>query len=106
MTLNKPIDKYATVNGLLFHYVDWGSCPRPSMLLLHGFMGHARVWDVLATQFRNRYHVIALDQRGHGESEWSTKGAYTLDDHFSDITDFDVAAFSESSFINLNQCIF
>ncbi len=88
MTIKKPTDKYASLNGLLFHYVDWGSGLRPTMLLLHGFMGHARVWDVFAKQFRNRYHVIALDQRGHGKSEWSKKGDYTLDDHFSDITRF------------------
>ena len=38
--------------------------------------------------FRTRYHVIALDQRGHGESQWSEDGAYSLDDHFSDIVCF------------------
>jgi len=55
------------------------------MLLLHGFMGHAHVWDRFSQEFRNRYHVISLDQRGHGESDWSEKIAYSIDDHFSDI---------------------
>ena len=55
------------------------------MLLLHGFMAHAHTWDEFALNFRNRYHIIALDQRGHGESQWSQNGFYTIDDHLSDI---------------------
>jgi len=58
------------------------------MLLLHGFMGHARVWDAFAMEFRSHYHVISLDQRGHGESDWSEELAYKIDDHFSDICSF------------------
>jgi len=58
------------------------------MLLLHGFMAHAHVWDDFALEFRPRYHLIALDQRGHGESQWPEDMAYTVDDHFSDIAHF------------------
>ena len=83
-----PEDKYLEANGLRLHYVDWGGCGSQPMLLLHGFMGHAHVWDPFALEFRNRYRVIALDQRGHGESQWSKEGAYSLDDHFSDIAGF------------------
>jgi pimeloyl-ACP methyl ester carboxylesterase len=31
------------------------------------------------------FHVLALDQRGHGDSAWAKDGAYTIDDHASDI---------------------
>ena len=58
------------------------------MLLLHGFMGHAHVWDAFAFEFMNHYHVISLDQRGHGESDWSERLAYKMDDHFLDICSF------------------
>jgi len=51
-------------------------------------MAHAHIWDDFAVAFGDRYHVLALDQRGHGESEWSKDMAYTLDDHFSDIATF------------------
>src|SRR5262249_54200887 len=41
------------------------------LVLLHGFTGHARSWDTFAASQRDRYRVLALDQRGHGESEWT-----------------------------------
>jgi len=58
------------------------------MLLLHGFMGHAHVWDAFAPEFRSQCHIIALDQRGHGESQWSKEAAYSIDEHFSDLATF------------------
>ena len=88
MNLRGPEDKTVAINGLTLHYLDWGNTSGQTMLLLHGFMGHAHVWDGLAKVFRSRYRVIALDQRGHGESGWSEDLSYTLDDHFSDITTF------------------
>lgn len=84
----EPKDKYIEINGLRFHYLDWGGHGRQPMLLLHGFMGHAHVWDAFASEFRNQYHVVSLDQRGHGESEWPQELAYSIDDHFSDICGF------------------
>jgi esterase len=78
-------DGYLNVNGLRLHYINWGMGGHKTMLLLHGFMAHAHTWDEFALNFRNRYHIIALDQRGHGESQWSKNGFYTIDDHLSDI---------------------
>jgi pimeloyl-ACP methyl ester carboxylesterase len=84
----KAEDKYAEINGLRLHYLDWGNdCKRP-MLLLHGFMGHAHVWDAFSLNFRTHFHIIALDQRGHGESQWSKEAAYSMDVHFSDLVGF------------------
>lgn len=80
-----PRDAYLRIKGLRLHYLDWGKNGKQPMLLLHGFMAHAHVWDEFALGFRDRYHIIALDQRGHGDSQWSEDGAYSLDDHFSDI---------------------
>lgn len=65
-------DKTVTLNGLRFHYRDWGNEGVPPLLLLHGYTGHARSWDGFAETVRDRYHVMALDQRGHGETEWAT----------------------------------
>ena len=81
-------DKYIDIKGLRLHYLDWGNRGGQPMLLLHGFTGHAHVWDDFAAVFKGHYHVIALDQRGHGESQWSQECDYTLDAHFSDIAGF------------------
>ena len=58
------------VDGLRFHYVDWGGSGTP-LVMLHGLSGHARTWDHTAEALRDQYHVLALDQRGHGDSEWA-----------------------------------
>ena len=81
-------EKWLDINGLHLHYLDWGHDRHQTILLLHGFMAHAHVWDDFAFSFRSRYHVVALDQRGHGESQWSEEGAYTIEDHFVDLTNF------------------
>jgi pimeloyl-ACP methyl ester carboxylesterase len=75
MTLDTQVlDKTITLNGLRFHYLDWGS-PAPdaqAMVCLHGFTSHAHSWDGLAEAMREKYRVLALDQRGHGQTEWAT----------------------------------
>lgn len=88
MKARKPKDCYLGINGLRLHYLQWGDGGHQPMVLLHGFMAHAHVWDDFAARFSDRYYVLALDQRGHGESQWSKEAAYTIDDHFADITDF------------------
>ncbi|HKZ08720.1 MAG TPA: alpha/beta hydrolase [Methylomirabilota bacterium] len=64
----RPLDRYMTVNGLRLHCLDWGG-DGPPLLLLHGFTGHAHAWDTLAIALQAHFHVYALDQRGHGESD-------------------------------------
>jgi len=83
-----PKDAYLDIKGLRLHYLDWGKSGKQPMMLLHGFMAHAHAWDEFVSGFRDRYHIIALDQRGHGDSQWSEDEAYSLDDHFSDIAYF------------------
>ncbi|HYE93448.1 MAG TPA: alpha/beta hydrolase, partial [Terriglobales bacterium] len=39
------------------------------LLLLHGFTGHAHAWDTLSIALQPHFHVYALDQRGHGDSD-------------------------------------
>lgn len=86
--MNLPEDQYMLVNGLRLHYLDWGGKGKQPILLLHGFTGHAHVWDYFAQDLRERYHVVALSQRGHGNSQWSQIASYTIDDHFADIAMF------------------
>ncbi|MBW2621811.1 MAG: alpha/beta hydrolase [Deltaproteobacteria bacterium] len=84
----KPQDRWLEVNGLKIHYLEWGKNDKPAMVLLHGFLGHGHAWDDFAHAFSRDYHVLAMDQRGHGRSGWSKAGAYGLEDHFSDLSWF------------------
>ncbi len=59
-----PEDCYLDLNGLRLHYLDWGNHKEQPVLLLHGFMAHAHVWDDFALSFKNIYHVIALKPMG------------------------------------------
>jgi pimeloyl-ACP methyl ester carboxylesterase len=58
------------INGLTFHYTDWDG-NGPPLVMLHGLSGHARTWDHTAAALSDRHHVLALDQRGHGDTDWA-----------------------------------
>ncbi len=58
--------------GVRFSYLEWGNASSPPMVLLHGLTGHAHTWDHMAPALAERYHIFALDQRGHGDSAAAT----------------------------------
>jgi pimeloyl-ACP methyl ester carboxylesterase len=62
-------DATVTLDGLHFHYRDWGEPAAPPVVLLHAHGQNARSWDTVAQGLADRFRVLALDQRGHGESE-------------------------------------
>lgn len=62
---------------LRLHYVDWGNEAAPALLLIHGGRDHCRNWDWVAERLRERYHIVAPDLRGHGDSEWADGGGYS-----------------------------
>src|SRR3954447_14210474 len=78
-------DRTITANGLRLHYLEWGDPANPPMILLHGIARHAHTFDHLAPTFARDYHVIALNMRGHGDSAWSSDGAYLVDDYVQDL---------------------
>ena len=71
---------------LRLHYVDWGNPTAPPLLLVHGGRDHCRNWDWVASRLRDRWHVIAPDLRGHGDSQWSAEGSYRMDSYIYDLT--------------------
>ena len=76
------VDKFAAVNGMQFHYVDWSGEGRP-IVLLHGLASNSRIWDMVAPILNLRYRVVALDQRGHGDTDKPDHGyefASVIDD--------------------------
>jgi pimeloyl-ACP methyl ester carboxylesterase len=70
---------------LRLHYVDWGREDAPALLLIHGGRDHCRNWDWVAERLGDRYHVIAPDLRGHGDSEWATGASYNEVNYVYDI---------------------
>ena len=83
-----PVDRYAHANGLRLHYLDWGETGARPLLMLHGMAQTAHSWDFAALALCDRFRVIALDQRGHGDSDWAPDGDYSLHAHQGDVEAF------------------
>lgn len=81
-----PENRFVVVNGLRLRYLDFGGSGKP-LLLLHGVTSSSSVWRDLAPLMADR-RVIALDSRGHGDSQWSADHAYTTEDLASDVVEF------------------
>jgi pimeloyl-ACP methyl ester carboxylesterase len=68
------VSRNVVVNGLRFHALEWGQPGAPAVLLLHGGNQTAHSWDLVSLALAERFHVVAVDQRGHGDSEWPRDG--------------------------------
>ena len=84
----EPTSQYVKVRGIRLRYVDWGG-DGPVLLLFHGDMRTSRSWDAVSRRLMDDYRVIALDARGHGDSDWTPRGY-----RFAERVD-DLAAFCE-----------
>lgn len=87
MTMIKALEKHVTVNGVRLRYLNWGTAGKTPLVCLHGHTGHANIWDEFAEAMSTHYHVLAVDQRGHGESEWAETG-YARDRFVEDLAAF------------------
>ncbi|MFC4910826.1 alpha/beta fold hydrolase [Actinomadura gamaensis] len=76
---------YFSVDGRRLSYLDFGGPGRP-LIALHGHYNEASVWAPLAEALSPEWRVLALDQRGHGESDRA--GTYGRDDYVSDLAAF------------------
>ena len=85
--INLPEDHQVIIGSMRFHYLDWGG-DGPPLLFLHGGGLNAHTWDVVCVMLRDRYHCIALDQRGHGDSEWSPVVDYAVETQLGDVEGF------------------
>lgn len=86
-----PEDKWVHLNGIDFHYLDWGNPHLPPLVLLHGGSLTAHTWDMTCLLLRQHYHCIALDQRGHGDTGWTPDDQ--LDQDNNELMAQDTAAF-------------
>ena len=84
----QPTSKFVTVNGLRLHYLEWGRAGMPVVVCVHGYTSSAQAFNALARHLQHRFHIIAMDVRGHGESAWSPTGAYDYTDQANDLAGF------------------
>jgi pimeloyl-ACP methyl ester carboxylesterase len=80
-----PTSRIYFSQRLRLHYVDWGNPGAPPLLLVHGGRDHCRNWDWVAQALRQDWHVIAPDLRGHGDSQWSPDGNYSMAGYVYDL---------------------
>jgi len=73
------------VNGLRLHALESGTPGRPPVCLLHGGAAHAHWFDAVTPALGEAWHLLALDQRGHGESAWARPPAYATEDFAGDL---------------------
>ena len=80
-----PFSKKVVSNGLEFHYLEWGNNNCETILLLHGIGQQSHTWDFISLALASKYRVIALDARGHGDSEWAPNGDYSMEAYQQDL---------------------
>ena len=84
----QPSDHFVTVNGLRIHYLEWaqsGNDTRPVLILLHSIGRLARAFEPIAAHFADRFRLIAMDMRGHGDSDWHPQAQYLVEDYVQDL---------------------
>lgn len=78
-------DGYLNESTPRLHYTDRGTADDATLVLLHGLQDCAANWDGAADRLEDRYRVVTLDLRGHGDSGRSAEGAYSQADFSNDI---------------------
>jgi len=73
--------------GLTYHALEWEHDSTTTFVLVHGFLDNAYGWHHVGDVLGQAAHVIAVDLRGHGDSDWIGPGGYY---HFLDyVADLD-----------------
>lgn len=83
--LHEPASRRIPVDDIELHYLEWGSSANPPIVLLHGGGQNAWTWGRVATRLGGDYRLIALDARGHGDSDWDPAGKYSGQRHREDV---------------------
>ena len=81
----KAADRFVKVGDLNLHYLEWGNAEAPPVVMIHGLTGNAHAFGLLAPHFAARYHVISVDVRGRGDSDWAADGDYSNDAYVADL---------------------
>ncbi len=87
-TQAKYHDRTVTANGIKLHYLEWGEPSAPTLVALHGLRGHGHTWDSFSGPMSSEYHILAVDQRGRGDSDWAPDGQYNGAAYVADFEGF------------------
>ena len=66
-------------------YVEWGAADAPAIVALHGLRSFAYTWEPVALPLADRFRIIALDQRGRGQSDWDPQRRYYAEHYVRDL---------------------
>jgi esterase len=88
MATAAPRSAKVRANGINIHYLEWGPSSGKPVVLLHGLRGHAHSWDDVSAALAGEYRVLALDQRGRGDTDWAPDGDYTTEAFVADLAAF------------------
>ena len=77
--------KFRGASGLQLSCIDYGGEGGVPVLLMHGAAAHSRWWDFTAPALTARHHVLALDRRGHGDSQWADSEQYEIEHYAADL---------------------
>lgn len=65
------MDGFLQLEGLRLHYREWPNNGGPLLVLLHAWPSSAAAWEPFASAMRDHVRIVALDLRGHGQSDWT-----------------------------------
>ncbi|MBS1252249.1 MAG: Tropinesterase [Anaerolineales bacterium] len=80
-----PDSHFATVNQLRLHYLDWGGPGEVPIVMLPGITRPAQDFNLVASRLAKHRRTMAVDLRGHGDSEWEPEGRYNFDSQVGDL---------------------
>ncbi|MET4898407.1 alpha/beta hydrolase [Sphingomonadaceae bacterium jetA1] len=77
-------ESFVLSGGLRLRVREWGNPAGPPIVLLHGLRGFSGTWRRLAAALPD-YRLVAIDQRGRGESDWDPRRDYYTDAYLADL---------------------
>lgn len=78
MSMEPSVHRVPVSHGLELNVLEWSTEGVP-LVLLHGHGNEAHLWDDFVPAVAEHYRVLAVDQRGHGDSDWDAEGRYDTD---------------------------
>ena len=82
--MNPESRRVPGADGRDIHLLEWSQDGVP-LLFLHGFGNEAHIWDDFAPAVAPHYRTLAMDHRGHGDSDWDPEGRYDHDSMVRDV---------------------
>jgi pimeloyl-ACP methyl ester carboxylesterase len=83
-----PNAREIRLGDMRFSYLDWGNDGARPILFLHGGALTAHTWDLCCLALRDEFHCVALDQRGHGDTDWAPDLDYSIAAQREDVKGF------------------